>query len=144
MTYIEKFENGSYQLRKKIRNIILNLINNSYFSNKSIGIFIKIIHLTLPFLLPLAMCYGNMLIFLIALIISYIIIIAFVILGGCLLTSLENAIFENNINILNIPMYILGIKINNRNKVVLTWTLFSIWFIFILTICYKRFVNKKF
>jgi hypothetical protein len=127
--------------KKLFINNVLFLINYFKFNHILIGHWIRAFHYNSPIYLFIFMCLLSKNFCKIMLLFYFIFIIFFFILfKGCWISSLENKLLKDNINICDIFLDFFNIKINNKNRFHFTLLIGFFYTLLLLFIYYIRFI----
>ena len=127
-------------LRHSLNRILLNYINKIPLSLNVKRAWIRSLHYSLPLLQLMLVTFGNKFQFYLGVMITISITIALVVLNGCILSSLENSLFNDNSNITDICLEFLKVKNTPRNQIIITQVSILLISIYMWFIYYFRFV----
>ena len=125
--------------RHSLNRILLDYINKIPLSFNVKRVWIRSLHYVLPPLQILLVTFGNKLQFYLGITISVVIMFLFILLNGCILSSLENSLFDDNSNIADIVLELLKVNKNRHNQVRITQVFFILWIIYVTFIYNYRF-----
>ena len=101
--------------------------------------WIRALHYAIPPVQIFLITFGNKAQFYLGVTVTAIIILLFILLNGCIISSLENALFQDKSNITDIVLEVLKIKKNQQNQVRVTLAIFVLWVIYMIFIYKYRF-----
>jgi len=101
--------------------------------------WLRTMHYVLPPLQIFLVTFGTKLQFYLGITISVVIMGLFILLNGCIISSLENILFDDNSNITDIVLELLKINKNRHNQIRITQVSFMAWVIYAIFIYYYRF-----
>jgi len=125
--------------RHSLNRILLDYINKIPLSFNVKRVWIRSLHYVLPPLQILLVTFGNKLQFYLGITISVVIMFLLILLNGCILSSFENSLFEDNINIADIVLELLKVNKNRHNQLRITQVFFILWIIYVAFIYNYRF-----
>lgn len=125
--------------RIKIRDSILKIIDNIPLDIKIKKWSLRIFHYILPIIQFLLITFGNINLFYLGASIFMTIIVFFILLNGCILTSIEKKIFDDNYTMADIGLDILYISKTNPNRVNITFFSFLIFLVYAIFVYLYRF-----
>jgi hypothetical protein len=122
-------------------NNVLYIIDYFHINHILIGHWIRAFHYNSPIYLFIFMCILSKFFCKFMLLFFFIFIIFFFILfKGCWISSLENKLLKDNINICDIFLDFLNIKINNKNRFHITLLIGFFYTLLLLFVYYIRFI----
>ena len=127
--------------KKKIVQFNIDLINIFNIDHILIGNFIRAFHYNIPIYLFIFICllsknYCKFILYFLILCI----IIPFILFNGCWISSLENKLLKDNINITDLFLHLLNININNKNRYNITLITCGLYTLLLFFIYYFRFI----
>ena len=129
-------------LKNRIADILYKIFNYCYISNKTLGTWIRVFHYNAPFYVFFTILFGPRILANIALAFAIVVILAYFLLGGCLLTQLEYKLTGDSDNICNIVLELLKMEKTKENQLKITKQVLTIYLPMILVIYYYRFIKN--
>lgn len=139
-------QSKSTLLKKTLCKVMKNIDKFSKISNiskKSISHIIRIFHFSIPFYLIFLIAYGPKFLFIFSIIFLIIIYSAFLTLKGCLLSSIEAKMFNDNFFITDPALELCKMELTTKNRFKISYIVGSIYLLIIILIIYLRFFYKK-
>ena len=130
----------SKETKKKIINYIINKIEDSRISTKLIRLHVRALHLYLPIIFIIIILFGPGYFFILGIILQIIVTILFFIFDGCLLTMLENRLYNDGINPSDLFLELLYLKPNSSNRMYISIGGFIIWMLIIFIKLFSVFI----
>jgi len=121
-------------------NFLENICNNIPISNKLLGLIIRFVHFNLTMVILIFVLFAPKFLALLFIIFTFIIIIMYILLGGCILTILEQRLCKENYTIIDPFIELIGLKINSKNRKLFTLCTMLPFLPIILLIFYFRFI----
>ena len=106
--------------KKQILENCLKFCEKTNISKKNIGNYIRAIHLTLPSIITIAICFSPFIYAIFSFILLLLIFSAFVYYNGCLLSYLETHLCNDDFNMVDIFLELDNLKITYKNRFYLT------------------------
>ena len=128
--------------RIKIRDFILKIINNIPIENTILKRVLRIGHHFLPLIQFILVTFGNINLFYIGISIFSTIVFCFLLLNGCILTSVEKKLFGDDYTTADPVLDFLFIRKTKQNRVNTVYLSFIISTIYIIFIYIYRFGKK--
>ena len=134
-------------IKEKLIKLIYDKLNNSKIDNLYLGILIKSIHFHLPGICFIVISFFPKLFASIALIYVTFVSILYYYFNNCFISIIENELLKNyndlkDLNVVDPVLNLLDVKINNRNRKVISIYVFFFYYLYILTIFIFRFFSK--
>ena len=129
-------------IRIKIRDFILKIINNIPIENTILKRGLRIGHHFLPLIQFILVTFGNISLFYIGILIFSTIVFCFLLLNGCILTSVEKKLFGDDYTTADPFLDFLFIRKTKQNRVNTVYLSFIIFTIYIIFIYIYRFGKK--
>jgi len=121
-------------------NFLENICNNIPISNKLLGLIIRFVHFNLTMVILIFVLFAPKFLALLFIIFTFIIIIMYILLGGCILTILEQRLCKENYTIFDPFIKLIGLEINFKNRKLFTLYTIVTFLTIILSIFYFRFI----
>lgn len=129
--------------KKALVNYIMENIDNSNIPRKVWLLIIKSIHITTPGSCLLIFLFGSFEISMFFLFVLLCTLFLFLYFNGCFLTTIENKLEKDSVNIIDPYVYFLNDIPNNKNRYYYTLQLSVFYFIFTAVIFYVRHFNDN-
>ena len=128
-------------LKSNLINFQINTIDYFKIDHILIGHWVRAFHYNSPIYLFIFMCLlpKNICIFMLLFFFLFILTL-FILFKGCWISSLENKLLNDNINICDIFLDILLVPINNKNRFIFTLCIGAIYAILLIFVFYFRFL----
>ena len=127
---------------KRVMNGINKITTNTGLSEKSVANIIRTLHFALPFFLLFFISYGPNILVLFSIFFLIIIYSAFIILQGCLLSSIESFMFKDDFFITDPALELCRMELTTKNRFRISYIVGGIYLILICYIIYSRFYKK--
>jgi hypothetical protein len=124
---------------KRENKILDLLIKLSRLERKTLGFFIRSLHVHLPIYFLIFMCYAPKIICKFIFVLLIIITILFIVHKGCFLSRIETYIDEQNINIVDPVLEVFGYEKNKYNMSVVSILGIVLTYITLIFIYHYRF-----
>ena len=128
--------------KKALVNYIMDKIENSKIPNKVWLLIIKSIHISTPCYCLIIFLLGSFELSIFFLTILNIILLLFLYLNGCFLTTIENKLEKDSVNIIDPYIYFMNDIPNKNNRFYYTLQLSFFYFFVTAFILYYRHFNK--
>ena len=119
-----------------------NICNNIPISNKLLCLIIRSVHFSLPIIIFTVVMCASKFLALLFIIFSFIIVLMYVLFGGCILTILEQRLCKENYTVVDPFIKLFGLEINSKNRKSFTLCTMLPLLVIILLIFYLRFIYK--
>jgi hypothetical protein len=126
--------------RDNFINFLENICNNIPISNKLLGLIIRLVHFNLTMVILIFVLFAPEFLALLCIIFTFIMIIMYILLGGCILTILEQRLCKENYTIIDPFIKLIGLEINSKNRKLFTLCTMLPFLPIILLIFYFRFI----
>ena len=132
----------SKEYRNEVVQYCIQQLKRLGLSEKTIGFFVRAYHVNVPIYFFIAMIYGSyavnvaLLIFLVGALIS------FIVFDGCILTRIESTLDDEDITVVDPTLEILGLEVNNRNRVKVSYVIAALYMGMALLIFCFRFMGR--
>lgn len=131
-------------IKEKLLQLIYNKLNNSNMSNLYLGILIKSIHFNLPGICFIIISFFPKKYAIIALLYVTFVSILYRYFNNCFMSIIENELLKDyevlkDLNVVDPVLNLLDVKINNRNRKIISIYVFSFYYLFVITIFAFRF-----
>lgn len=127
---------------KRVMKGINKITINTGLSEKSVAHIIRTLHFTLPFFLLFFISYGPNILVLFSIFFLTIIYSGFIILQGCLLSSIEAFIFKDDFFITDPALELCRMELTTKNRYKISYIVGGLYLILICFIIYLRFYKK--
>ena len=128
--------------KKELVNYILNGIENSKMPNNVWLLIIKSIHITTPGYCLIIFLLGSFELSMVFLTLLNITLLLFLYFNGCFLTTIENKLEKDSVNIIDPYIYLMNDIPNKNNRFYYTLQLSFFYFLVAAFILYYRHFNK--
>ena len=125
--------------RNTLKKFLMTFIDKIPLSRNVKRNWLRAVHYALPVTLLFFATCGSIYFFYLATIIIISIIILFIFLRGCILSSLEKELFQDDNNVIDIILELLGLEKNTYNRMTATYFCFVIYIIFFIWVYNYRF-----
>jgi hypothetical protein len=129
--------------KTKIIDYLEELCETSSISKKTLGNTIRSYHVSMPFVVMILLFYGSQWCVTIAAFNLICVFFLFFVTNGCLLTMLEHRLCGDEFTIADPFIEKIGIELNNRNRIAVSYCIAIGYFIFFFLVYYYRFYWKK-
>jgi hypothetical protein len=129
--------------KTKIIDVLEKLCETSPISKKTLGMTLRSYHVSCPFVVLILLFYGSQWCVTIAAMNLIVVFFLFVITNGCLLTMLEHRLCGDEFTIADPFIETMGIELNSRNRVKISYGIAIGYFIFFFLVYYFRFYLKR-
>ena len=131
-------------IKEKLIQLIYEKLNNLKISNLYLGFFIKAIHFQLPGLCLALVIFFPKIIAFGALLYVTLVSLLYYYFNNCFISLIENELLKDyedlkDFNVVDPVLDVLGEKINNKNRKLISIFVFSFYYLIILTIFSFRF-----
>jgi len=126
-------------------NIVKNLVeecDKSKISNRTLGIYIRALHICAPLNILLAFLYISKSLYIIIFILLLIALVLFYYFNGCILTMLERDLCGDNFTFIDPFIEAYDMEMNNRNRYIVSIRVAIGYILLCLLIFYIRFGIK--
>lgn len=126
-------------------NIVKNLVkecDKSKISNRTLGIYIRALHICAPLNILLAFLYISKSLYIIILILLLIALVLFYYFNGCILTMLERDLCGDDFTFIDPFIEAYDMEMNNRNRYIVSIRVAIGYILLCLLIFYIRFGIK--
>jgi hypothetical protein len=130
--------------KTKIIDYLEKLCEGSRISKKTLGNTIRSYHVSLPFVVIIFLFYSSQALVSIVACQLISVFFLFFITNGCLLTMLEHRLCGDEFTISDPFIEVLGIELNSKNRVNVSYFIATGFFIFYFLVYYYRFYYKKY
>jgi hypothetical protein len=117
-----------------------NICNNIPISNKLLCLIIRLVHFSLPIIIFTVVMCASKFLALLFIIFSFIIVLMYVLFGGCILTILEQRLCKENYTVVDPFIKLFGLEINSKNRKSFTLCIMLPLLVIIVLIFYFRFI----
>ena len=117
-----------------------NICNNIPISNKLLCLIIRSVHFSLPIIIFTVVMCASKFLALLFIIFSFIIVLMYVLFGGCILTILEQRLCKENYTVVDPFIKLFGLEINSKNRKSFTLCIMLPLLVIIVLIFYFRFI----
>lgn len=131
------------ELVKKILKKFDKICELTGLSRKSLGNIIRTLHNSLPFFLLFFIAYGPLPFVIFSVIFMLLIYSFFIKFNGCILSRLELEIFNDNFCLPDPALELCRMDVTNKNRVIISYIVGSIYLCIFIFILYLRFFYKK-
>ncbi len=129
--------------KTKIIDSLEKLCETSRISKKTLGMTIRSYHVSSPFVVLILLFFGSQLCVTISAVTLIWVFFMFVISNGCLLTMLEHRLCGDEFTIADPFIETMGIELNSRNRVNVSYGIATGYFLFFFLVYYYRFYFLK-
>jgi hypothetical protein len=139
-------QSKSTRLKKTLCKVMEKIDKFSKMSNiskKSISHIIRVFHFSIPFYLIFLIAYGPKILVIFSIFFLIIIYSGFLILKGCLLSSIEAKMFNDNFFITDPALELCRMELTTKNRFKISYIVGSIYLLIVILIIYLRFFRKK-
>ena len=133
----------SREKREKILDLLEKLCETSSMSKKTLGQTIRSYHVSCPFIIMCFLFYSPQWVVTIHAFNLMAVFFIFFLFNGCLLTKLEHRLCGDNYTIADPFIEYLGMELNARNRMIISYFIAISYFIFFFIVYYYRFYFKK-
>ena len=131
-------------LKKKLIDYQINIIDYFHINHILIGHWVRAFHYNSPIYLFIFMCLLSKKVCIFMLCFFFLFIFSlFILFRGCWISSLENKLLKDNINICDIFLDLFKIDINKQNRFIFTLMMGGFYTLLLLFIFYFRFYSNK-
>jgi hypothetical protein len=130
--------------KTKIVDYLEKLCETSSISKKTLGMTIRSYHVSCPFVVLILLFYGTQFCVTIAALNLIFVFFMFFITNGCLLTMLEHRLCGDEFTIADPFIETLGIELNSRNRVKISYCIAVSYLLFFFMVYYYRFYYTKY
>jgi hypothetical protein len=117
-----------------------NICNSIPISNKLLCLIIRSVHFSLPIIIFTVVMCASKFLALLFIIFSFIIVLMYVLFGGCILTILEQQLCKENYTVVDPFIKLFGLEINSKNRKSFTLCIMLPLLVIIVLIFYFRFI----
>jgi hypothetical protein len=129
--------------KTKIIDGLEKLCETSRVSKKTLGMTLRSYHVSCPFVVIILLFYGSQWCVTIAAMNLFIVFFLFIITNGCILTMLEHRLCGDEFTIADPFIEMMGIELNNQNRVRISYGIAIGYFIFFFLVYYYRFYLRR-
>jgi hypothetical protein len=129
-------------ISKLTRDNCINFLENIPISKKLLCLIIRSVHFSLPIIIFTVVMCASKFFALLFIIFSFIIVLMYVLFGGCILTILEKRLCKENYTVVDPFIELFGLEINSKNRKSFTLCTMLPLLVIILLIFYLRFIYK--
>ena len=133
----------SKESRTKILDFLEKLCETSRMSKKTLGYTMRSYHVSCPFLLMIFLFYGPQWAVTMHAINLSAVFLLFFVFNGCILTMLEHRLCGDEYTIADPFIEHLGMELNSRNRMIVSYCIAVSYFIFFFLVYYYRFYFNK-
>ena len=133
----------SKESRTKILDFLEKLCETSRMSKKTLGYTMRSYHVSCPFLLMIFLFYGPQWAVTMHAINLIAVFLLFFVFNGCILTMLEHRLCGDEYTIADPFIEHLGMELNSRNRMIVSYCIAVSYFIFFFLVYYYRFYFNK-
>ena len=124
-----------------LTNPIIRFCDFFNFSSKNVGYIIRFIHVCLPVLLFVMLCYCSQSIASLAGVLGTLTIISLFFFRGCVISMVETRLCNDTFNICDPLIMICNMEPNNKNRMLITIFVMSSSLLFFLGLYYNKFIS---
>lgn len=124
-----------------LTNPIIRFCDFFNFSSKNVGYIIRFIHVFLPVLLFVMLCYCSQFIASLAGVLGTLTIISLFFFRGCVISMVETRLCNDTFNICDPLIMICNMEPNNKNRMLITIFVMSASLLFFLGLYYNKFIS---
>ena len=128
--------------KTKILDYLEEWCGKSKVSKKTLGLTMRSYHVSCPFFVMLLLFYGSQLVVTISAINLIVVFTCFFMFNGCILTMLEHRLCGDEFTIADPFIEVLGLELNSRNRMLISYCIAISYFMFFFLIYYYRFYCK--
>lgn len=129
--------------RNKIVDFLEKLCETSNLSKKTLGNTMRSYHVSAPFVVMILLFYGSQFVVTMYALFLIFVFFSFFVFNGCLMTMLEHRLCGDEFTIADPFIEQLGMELNNRNRMRISYCIAIGYFIFFFLVYYYRFYFTK-
>ena len=129
--------------KTKIIDYLEKMCETSRISKKTLGMTIRSYHVSCPFVVLILLFFGSQICVTMAALSLIGVFFMFIISNGCILTMLEHRLCGDEFTIADPFIETLGIELNSRNRVNVSYCIAISYFMFFFMVYYYRFYFHK-